>query len=188
MSFAAGTVGSETAGSIVSPSSLNGVVGMKPTIALVSRRGIVPISLTQDSAGPMVRTVRDAAMLLNVMAGSDPADPWSKDADANKKDYVAALSDTALQGKRLGVLRIGSNYNDAVAPLFNQALGVLAAQGRRTGGNCRRTRWSIPVCISARRCCTSSKKTSTPTLPAPPDTVKVIIAGGPYRIQQGPSD
>lgn len=129
MSFAAGTVGSETAGSIVSPSSLNGVVGMKPTIALVSRRGIVPISLTQDSAGPMVRTVRDAAMLLNVMAGSDPADPWSKDADANKKDYVAALSDTALQGKRLGVLRIGSNYNDAVAPLFNQALGVLTAQG-----------------------------------------------------------
>jgi amidase len=68
-------------------------------------------------------------MLLNVMAGSDPADPWSKDADANKKDYVAALSDTALQGKRLGVLRIGSNYNDAVAPLFNQALGVLTAQG-----------------------------------------------------------
>jgi len=129
MSYAAGTIGSETAGSIVSPSSLNGVVGMKPTIALVSRRGIVPISLDQDSAGPMTRTVRDAAMILNVIAGTDPADPWSADADANKKDYVAALSDTALQGKRLGVLRIGSNYTDAVAPLFNQALDVLTAQG-----------------------------------------------------------
>ena len=129
MSFAAGTVGTETAGSIVWPSSLNGVVGIKPTIALVSRRGIVPISLTQDSAGPMTRTVRDAAMMLNVMAGTDPGDPWSVESDANKKDYVAALSDTALQGKRLGVLRISANYNDAVAPLFNEALGVLAAQG-----------------------------------------------------------
>ena len=129
MSFAAGTVGTETAGSIVWPSSLNGVVGIKPTIALVSRRGIVPISLTQDSAGPMTRTVRDAAMMLNVMAGTDPGDPWSADSDANKKDYVAALSDTALQGKRLGVLRIGANYNDAIAPLFDAALGVLAAQG-----------------------------------------------------------
>jgi amidase len=129
MSFAAGTVGTETAGSIVWPSSLNGVVGIKPTIALVSRRGIVPISLTQDSAGPMTRTVRGAAMMLNVMAGTDPGDPWSADSDANKKDYVAALSDTALQGKRLGVLRISANYNDAVAPLFDAALGVLTAQG-----------------------------------------------------------
>ena len=129
MSYAAGTVGTETAGSIVWPSSLNGIVGIKPTIALVSRRGIVPISLTQDSAGPMTRTVLDTAMMLNVMAGTDPSDPWSADADANKKDYVAALSDTALRGKRLGVLRIGANYNDAVEPLFNEALGVLAAEG-----------------------------------------------------------
>jgi len=129
MSYAAGTVGTETAGSIVFPSSLSGVVGIKPTIALVSRRGIVPISLTQDSAGPMTRTVLDAAMMLNVMAGTDPSDPWSADADANKKDYVAALSDTALQGKRLGVLRISANYNDTVEPLFNEALSVLAAQG-----------------------------------------------------------
>ncbi len=89
----------------------------------------MPISLTQDSAGPMTRTVLDTAMMLNVMAGTDPSDPWSADADANKKDYVAALSDTALRGKRLGVLRIGANYNDAVEPLFNEALGVLAAEG-----------------------------------------------------------
>lgn len=129
MSFAAGTVGTETAGSIVFPSSLNGVVGIKPTIALISRRGIVPISLTQDSAGPMTRTVRDAAMMLNVMAGTDPGDPWSADSDANKKDYVAALSDTALQGKRLGVLRISANYNEVTEPLLNAALAVLTSEG-----------------------------------------------------------
>jgi amidase len=128
MSFAAGTIGTETSGSIVGPSSVNGNVGIKSTIALVSRRGIVPISLTQDSAGPITRTVRDAAMILNVIAGSDPGDPWSAESDANKKDYVAALSDTALQGKRLGVLRIGG-YSDETAPLFNQALEVLTAQG-----------------------------------------------------------
>ncbi len=128
MSFAAGTIGTETSGSIVGPSSVNGNVGIKATIALVSRRGIVPISLTQDSAGPITRTVRDAAMILNVIAGTDPGDPWSAESDANKKDYVAALSDTALQGKRLGVLRIGG-YSDTTAPLFNEALGVLTAQG-----------------------------------------------------------
>ena len=129
MSFAAGTIGTETSGSIVGPSSVNGNVGIKPTIALVSRRGIVPISLTQDSAGPITRTVRDAAMILNVIAGTDPGDPWSAESDANKKDYVAVLSTTALQGKRLGVLRIGGGYSDATAPLFNEALGVLTAQG-----------------------------------------------------------
>jgi amidase len=79
MSFAAATIGTETAGSIVGPSSVNGVVGMKPTIALVSRRGIVPISLNQDSSGPMTRSVRDAAMILDVIAGTDPADPWSEE-------------------------------------------------------------------------------------------------------------
>lgn len=129
MSFAAGTVGTETAGSIVGPSTRNGVVGIKPTIALVSRRGIVPISLNQDSAGPITRTVKDAAMMLNVMAGSDRGDPWSVNSDANKKDYVAALSDTALRGKRLGVLRIGEHYSAALAPRFNEALSVLTARG-----------------------------------------------------------
>ena len=72
MSYSAGAVGTQTGGSIVGPANVNGVVGMKPTIALVSRRGVVPISLTQDSAGPMARTVRDVAIMLTVMAGSDP--------------------------------------------------------------------------------------------------------------------
>ena len=129
MSFAAATIGTETAGSIIGPSSVNGVVGMKPTIALVSRRGIVPISLTQDSSGPMARTVRDAAMILNVIAGSDPGDPWSVDADANKADYVAALNTEALQGKRLGVLRPTGENAEVTRPLLDAALAVLIAQG-----------------------------------------------------------
>ena len=76
------------------------MVGLKPTIALVSRRGIVPISHNQDTAGPMARSVTDAAMLLNAMAGSDPGDPQSADADAHKTDYVKALDPVALKGVR----------------------------------------------------------------------------------------
>jgi len=129
-SFAAGTIGTETSGSIVGPSNVNGVVGIKSTIALVPRTGIVPISLTQDMAGPMTRTVRDAAMILNVIAGSDPSDPWSKDADANKRDYVAALSTDALKGKRLGVIRLGRAFEDAKnVAVFDEALAAMAAQG-----------------------------------------------------------
>lgn len=129
MSFAAATIGTETAGSIVGPSSVNGVVGMKPTVALISRRGIVPISLTQDAAGPMARSVRDVAMILDVVAGTDPGDPWSAESDANRKAYVAALSPDALRGKRLGVLRPTGENADGTGPLFDAALGVLAAQG-----------------------------------------------------------
>jgi amidase len=129
MSFAAATLGTETGGSIVGPSSVNGVVGMKPTIALVSRRGIVPISLTQDSAGPMARTVRDVAMLLDVIAGTDPQDPWSAEADARKADYTGALRTDALQGARLGVLRPTGEGAEVTQPLFDAALEVLAARG-----------------------------------------------------------
>jgi amidase len=129
MSFAAASIGTETAGSIIGPSSVNGVVGMKPTIALVSRRGIVPISLNQDSSGPMTRTVRDAAMILDVIAGTDPGDPWSADADANKSDFVAALSTEALQGTRLGVLRPSGENAESTRALFDAALAVLRAEG-----------------------------------------------------------
>ena len=128
-SFAAATVGTDTGGSIIGPSNNNGVVGLKPTISLVPRTGIVPISMDQDSAGPMSRTVRDVALLLNVMAGSDPADAWSKEADAHKKDYVAALSTDALKGKRIGVLRGMRGYDETTQPLFQEALGVLKSQG-----------------------------------------------------------
>jgi len=129
MSFAGGTIGTETGGSIIGPSSVNGVVGMKPTIALVSRRGIVPISLTQDSAGPMARTVRDVALILDAIAGSDPGDPWSVDADANRADYVAALNSGALRGQRLGVLRPTGENARVTEPLFQAALEALVAQG-----------------------------------------------------------
>jgi amidase len=129
MSFAAATVGTETSGSVVSPASFMGLVGMKPSIALVSRRGIVPISLTQDTAGPMARSVTDAAMPLTVMAGSDAADPWSRDADAHKVDYVHGLDAGSLKGAKLGVLRGLSGYSDDTAAVFDRALAVLKAQG-----------------------------------------------------------
>lgn len=129
MSFAAATIGTETAGSIVGPSSVNGIVGMKPTIALVSRRGIVPISLNQDSSGPMTQTVRDAAMILDVIAGTDPRDPWTEEADANLADYTAALDSEALQGVRVGVIHPAGDAAREVGGLFDRALEVLEAQG-----------------------------------------------------------
>ncbi len=131
-SFAAATVGSETSGSITGPANVNGVVGLKPTIALVSRRGIVPISHNQDTAGPMARSVMDAAMLLNAMAGSDPGDPASAEADAHKADYVAALKPDALKGVRVGVLRGLRSYNEKTTPVFDAGVAVLKAQGAET--------------------------------------------------------
>lgn len=128
-SFAAATIGTDTTGSIMGPSSLMGLVGMRPSVALISRRGIVPVSLSQDTAGPMTRTVMDFAMVLNVVAGSDPGDPWSADADANKTDYVKALSTDALKGKKIGVYRNTSGHTDENKPVFDAALDVLKAQG-----------------------------------------------------------
>lgn len=128
-SFAAGNIGSDTTGSIIGPSSYNGIVGLRPTIALVSRAGVVPISATMDTTGPMTHTVRDAAMLLTVMAGSDARDPDTKDADAHKTDYAAGLSTDGLKGKRIGVVRDFGGHNDATKPVFDAALAVMAAQG-----------------------------------------------------------
>ncbi len=128
-SLAAATVGTDTTGSIISPSSYNGVVGIRPTVALISRRGIVPVSLTQDTSGPMARSVTDTAMLLTVLAGSDAGDPASKDADAHKADYVKALDAGSLKGKRIGVLRGTRDYSDSTRVPFDAALEVLKAQG-----------------------------------------------------------
>jgi amidase len=106
-------VGTETSGSILSPSSANGLVGVKPTVGLISRRGIAPISWSQDTAGPMARTVRDAALLLQVLAGADRADAatWPR---PPREDYAAALNADALVGARLGVPRQG--YWERLAP------------------------------------------------------------------------
>ena len=84
-------IGTETDGSVTCPAAINGIVGLKPTVGLVSRTHIVPISHSQDTAGPMTASVREAAELLTVIAGSDPADPATREADKRKRDYAAAL-------------------------------------------------------------------------------------------------
>jgi amidase len=128
-SFAAASVGTETNGSIVCPSTLAGLVGVKPTVGLVSRRGIIPISASQDTAGPMTRTVADAAVLLTVMAGSDPGDPATKEADARKVDYVRALDPAALKGKRLGFFKGAGGYSEGVDAAFEAAKKALTDAG-----------------------------------------------------------
>ena len=128
-SLAAGAVGSDTTGSIWGPANVNGVVGLRPTTGLISRHGVVPISSTLDTAGPMARTVEDAAMMLTVMAGSDPADPATRDADTHKADYAGSLDAGALKGKRIGVIRGFSGYSETTKPVFDNALAVLKAQG-----------------------------------------------------------
>jgi amidase len=102
-SFAAAAVGTETDGSVVCPSSLNGLVGFKPSIGLISRTHVVPISHSQDTPGPMARSVTDVAILLSGMVGADPADRVT--AAAVTRDYVAGLSASALSGVRVGVVR-----------------------------------------------------------------------------------
>lgn len=123
------TIGTETDGSIVCPSSVNGIVGFKPTLGLVSRTRIVPISHSQDTAGPMTRTVRDAALLLTAMAGSDPSDPATVEADKRKKDYAANLTGDALKGMRLGVPLDRIGENPGLKAIFEAALDVLRKQG-----------------------------------------------------------
>jgi amidase len=130
-SLCAAAVGTETNGSIVSPSSCNGLVGLKPTVGLVSRTGIIPISATQDTAGPMARTVRDAALLLGAMVGADPADSATQAATAPKKrvDYTSLLRPDALKGKKLGVEKSHLASQTAAGEMLRQAVTVLKAQG-----------------------------------------------------------
>jgi amidase len=111
----------------VSPASACGVVGFKPTLGLVSCSGIIPITHWQDTAGPMARTVREAAMLLNVIAGSDERDAMTK--DARVADFTAGLRSDALKGKRLGVVRVMSGENAQVLALFEQALKAMRDAG-----------------------------------------------------------
>jgi amidase len=121
--LAAITIGTETSGSIVSPSAAQGIVGLRPTIGLVSRTGIVPISATQDTAGPMTRSVYDAAAELGAIAGKDPEDPATASAPDTVPDYLAGLSPAALAGKRIGVINnANANYQAAIAAI--QALGA----------------------------------------------------------------
>jgi amidase len=127
--LAALAVGTETDGSITCPSAVNGIVGLKPTVGLLSRRHIVPISHTQDTAGPMTRTVADAALMLGVMAGGDVGDPATAEADRHVTDYVAALDAGALAGARLGVMRFATGYLPALDAAFEQALEQMRQAG-----------------------------------------------------------
>jgi amidase len=128
-SLAAAAIGTETDGSITCPSGVNGLVGFKPTVGLVSRTHIVPISHSQDTAGSMARSVRDAALVLGVIAGSDPADPATVEADARKIDYAATLSADGLKGIRIGAMRDAIGSNPAIIALFDRALAVMKSAG-----------------------------------------------------------
>ncbi|MGQ0589173.1 MAG: amidase, partial [Sphingosinicella sp.] len=120
-------IGTETDGSITCPAAINGIVGFKPSVGLVSRTHVVPISHSQDTPGPMTRTVRDAALIMNAIVGSDAADPATAEADARRVDYAAALSPDALRGRRIGVMRFSAGFGTD-AP-FEAALATLRAQG-----------------------------------------------------------
>lgn len=122
-------IGTETDGSITCPAAINGLVGLKPTVGLVSRTHIVPISHSQDTAGPMTTTVEDAARILTAIAGSDPADPATGDADAHRTDYAKGLSRDALKGVTLAVARFYTGYSPRTDAVFEQALKDLQAQG-----------------------------------------------------------
>jgi amidase len=126
----AGAIGTETDGSIVCPSSANGIVGIKPTVGLVSRSGIIPISHSQDGAGPMCRTVKDAAILLGALTGADPEDLATADsAGKSRTDYTQFLDANGLKGARIGVARKYFGFSDAVDKLMEQSLDAMKKQG-----------------------------------------------------------
>ena len=122
-------IGTETDGSVTCPSSMQGLAGLKPTVGLVSRTHIVPISHSQDTAGPMGHSVADIAALLSVMAGSDPADAATAEADAHKSDYTQGLSKDVLKGVHIGVLRDEVGNEPKTAAAFEKALQSLRDAG-----------------------------------------------------------
>ena len=123
-------IGTETDGSILSPSNVNGLVGIKPTVGLVSRAGIVPISASQDTAGPMCRSVRDAAIVLGVIAGRDPRDPATSAIPSDLSlDFTAGLDSQSLRGARLGVVREFFSFHPAAERLMNGVLDHLRELG-----------------------------------------------------------
>ncbi|GAB3793819.1 amidase [Dyella agri] len=122
-------IGTETDGSIICPASMNGIVGIKPTLGLVSRAGIVPITHNQDTAGPIARNVADAAALLGAIAGSDPRDPATVDADKHATDYTKYLDPNGLKGKRIGVVRELAGNEPNADRVLDAAIAAMKAQG-----------------------------------------------------------
>lgn len=123
-------IGTETDGSIVCPASVNGLVGIKPTVGLLSRSGIIPISATQDTAGPLARTVKDAALLLSALTGIDPEDPVTASSNGKiEKDYSKFLDANALKGKRIGVDLKVRSVNTVLNTMLDEALAQLKQLG-----------------------------------------------------------
>ncbi|MCM3706506.1 MULTISPECIES: amidase family protein [Cytobacillus] len=150
--FAAAAIGTETSGSILSPASQNSLVGIKPTVGLVSRTGIIPIAHSQDTAGPMARTVKDAALLLNVLAVSDENDPVTlTNQDLQGKDFTSFLDEKGLHGARIGIAR--ETYFDYLSSeklaLMNQAVARLNELGAEVVDEIvipsTKTEWSYDV-------------------------------------------
>ena len=130
-------VGTETDGSVVCPSSANGLVGIKPTLGLISRAGIIPIAHSQDTAGPMARTVRDAAILLSALAGADPRDSATAASDGKiAADYTRFLDPNGLRGARIGVARKYFGFSDSVDRSDEQRDGGDEAARRGAGRSC----------------------------------------------------
>ena len=128
--FCVAAVGTETDGSVICPSSVNGLVGIKPTVGLVSRAGIIPIAHSQDTAGPMARTVRDAAILLGAMAGIDRRDSATADSSGKSyADYTRFLDPKGLRGARIGVARKYFGFSDAVDALMDNLIDDMKRQG-----------------------------------------------------------
>ncbi len=122
-------IGSETDGSITCPASINGIVGFKPTVGMISRTHVVPISHSQDTAGPMAQSVADAALLLAALAGPDPADAATADAAMHMTDFTKGLANASLKGVRIGVMRKQIGNLSGVSALFEQALADMKAAG-----------------------------------------------------------
>jgi amidase len=123
-------IGTETDGSIACPASMNGIVGIKPTVGLVSRSGIIPISCTQDTAGPFARSVADAAILLGVIAGMDPEDKTTLSSKGKgKKEYAEFLLKDGLNGKRIGVEKTFLNGNESITEMLEKALNQMRQAG-----------------------------------------------------------
>jgi amidase len=125
----AAAIGTETDGSIVCPSSANSLVGIKPTVGLVSRSGIIPIAHSQDTAGPMTRTVADAAIILSALTGEDPRDSMTREARGKVVDYTKFLDRDGLRGMRLGIARKHFGFNDRVDRLLNGLIDEMKKLG-----------------------------------------------------------
>ena len=144
------TVGTETGGSIMCPSSSNGIVGIKPTVGLWSRAGVIPISHSQDTAGPMCRTVRDAAALLGACTGVDPRDSSTAASEGRAHtDYTQFLDAAGLQGARIGVVRSFPGFDPRVLELFDEAVDAMRAEGAVTidPANMDAAAWNDPLSL-----------------------------------------